>query len=37
MLPCLSTNRAFAIELVVIPKECGVGMNYGVIISQESM
>jgi hypothetical protein len=37
MLPCLSTNRAFTIKLMVIPKECGVDMNYGVIIGQESM
>jgi hypothetical protein len=37
MLPCLSTNRTFAIELMVIPKECSASMNYGVIIGQESM
>ncbi|KAL3787430.1 hypothetical protein HJC23_001827 [Cyclotella cryptica] len=37
MLPCLSTNRTFTIELMVIPKECCVVMNYGVIIGQESM
>ena len=37
MLPCLSTNRTFTIKLIVIPKECGIDMSYGVIISQESM
>ena len=37
MLPCLSTNRSFTIELMVIPKECCVDMNYGIIIGQESM
>jgi hypothetical protein len=37
MLPRLSTNRTFNIELMVIPKECDVDMNYGVIIGQESM
>ncbi len=37
MLPCLSTNRTFTIELMVIPKESGVDMSYGVIIGQESM
>ncbi len=37
MLPCLSTNRTFTIELMVIPKECGVDMNYGINIGQESM
>ena len=37
MLPCLSTNRTFTIELMVIPKECGVDMSYGIIIGQESM
>jgi hypothetical protein len=31
MLPCLSTNRSFTIELMVIPKEC-TEMNYGAII-----
>ena len=37
MLPCLSTNRTFTIELMVIPKECNVSMNYGIIIGKESM
>ena len=37
MLPCLSTNQSFTIELMVIPKECCIGMSYGVIIGQESM
>lgn len=37
MLPCLSTNRTFTIELMVIPKECCREMSYGVIIRQESM
>ena len=37
MLPCLSTNRSFTIELMVISKQCCVDMNYGVIIGQESM
>ena len=37
MLPCLSANRSFTIKLMVIPKECCVDMNYGIIIVQESM
>ena len=37
MLPCLSNNRTFTIELMIIPKECGGDMNYGAIIGQESM
>jgi hypothetical protein len=37
MLPCLSTNRSFTIELMIIPKECCENMNYGIIIGQESM
>ena len=37
MLPCLSSNQTFTIELMVIPKQCSVDMNYRVIIGQESM
>ena len=37
MLPCLSSNRTFTIELMVIPKQCSADINYGVIIGQESM
>ena len=37
MLPCLSSNRTFTIELMVIPKEFSTKMNYGAIIGQESM
>lgn len=37
MLPCLSTNRTFSIDLMVIPEKCSADMNYGAIIGQESM
>ena len=37
MLPCLSSNHTFTIELMLIPKECSTEMNYGAIIGQESM
>ena len=37
MLPCLSRNRTFMIELMVVPKECSTENNYGAIIGQESM
>lgn len=37
MLPCLSTNRTFSIDLMVIPEKCSAEMNYGAIIGQESM
>jgi hypothetical protein len=37
MLPCLSTNRTFSLELMILPKECSHQANYGVIIGQETM
>ena len=37
MLPCLSSNRTFTIELTVIWNQCSVDMNYGIVIGQESM
>ena len=37
MLPCLSANQSFSIELMIIPKQCCVEMNYVIIVGQESM
>ena len=37
MLPCLSSNYTFTIELMIIPKQSSADINYGVIIGQESM
>jgi hypothetical protein len=37
MLPCLSTNKNFTLELMIIPQECSSDINYGAIIGQDSM
>ena len=35
MLPYLSNNQTFLIEFMVVPKECCIEINYGVIIGQK--
>jgi hypothetical protein len=37
MLPCLSTSKAFTLELMIVPEESSSKMNYGAIIRQDSM
>ncbi len=37
MLPCLSSNWTFTIELMVVPKESLADLNYGVILGQDTM
>ena len=37
MLPCLSSNRTFTIELMVVPQECSTDFDYGVIMGKDTM
>ena len=37
MLPCLSMNCMVTLELIIVPEKCSADLNYGVILSQDTM
>lgn len=37
MLPCLSSNSIFMIELMVVPCQSWADLNYSIVIGQDTM